>query len=55
MWDEFRKRVDKAEKNENGEWRLQDVFVEATKHCYMPSTYFGISYKNGLGIFKRDK
>ena len=53
-WDEFRKRIDKAEKNDHGEWRLQDVFVEATKHHYMDSRYFGIPYKNGLGIVKRD-
>ena len=52
-WDEFRKRVDKAEKNQNGEWRLNDVFVEAKNHCYMPSTLFGIPYKNGLGIVER--
>ena len=53
-WDEFRKRIDNAKKNDHGEWRLQDVFVEATKHCYMDSTYFGIPYKYGLGIVKRD-
>ena len=52
-WDEFRKRVDKAEKNKNGEWRLEDVFVEAKNHCYMPLTLFGIPYKNGLGIVER--
>ena len=49
-WFELRKRIDKAEKNSKGEWRLADVFVEATKYCDIPTTLRGIPYKDGIGI-----
>ena len=52
-WYEFRKRVDKAEKNKDGEWKLRDVFVEASDPILIPWTLMGIPYKKGFGIVER--
>ena len=52
-WYEYRKRVDNAEKNKDGEWKLRDVFVEASTHYFMPLTLMGIPHKKGFGIVER--
>ena len=49
-WFELRKRIDKAEKNSKGEWCLKDVFVEAARNYFIPTTLRGIPYKKGIGI-----